>query len=107
MNNTVIKLAKQCPDLTLAIKAGDLLEMVETCIDKTRKELEKVIVELNSEEYYSIEQVSKMLNVSKSTLWAWANKKYLEPVHIGGKRMYRMSDIKRIMETKTNKKLSA
>ena len=33
-----------------------------------------------------------------ATLWRWAKVGYLVPINVGGKRRYRMSDVKRILE---------
>ncbi len=38
--------------------------------------------------------------VGKTTLWRWAKQKYLTPVEIGGKRRYKMSEVKRLLEGK-------
>ena len=96
--NNVIELAKQCPDVTISLKAGELLEMVNYCVSTTRKELEQQITDTNTETYPSVEQVAKILDVDKSTLWRWSKQGYLIPIEVGGKRRYRMSDVKRILE---------
>ena len=94
----VIDLARQYPDVNLTIKAGDLIEAVEYCVNKARTELEQLITDANTETYPSPDQVAKILDVDKSTLWRWRKQGYLLPIEVGGKRRYRMSDIKRILE---------
>ena len=96
--NNVIELAKQCPDVTISLKAGELVEAIDYCVNKTRKELEQQITDANTETYPSVEQVAKILDVDKSTLWRWKKQGYLVPIIVGGKRRYRMSDIKKILE---------
>ncbi|MDR2085810.1 MAG: helix-turn-helix domain-containing protein [Dysgonamonadaceae bacterium] len=96
--NTIIELAKQCPGVNITLKAGDLIEAVEYCVQATRRELEQQIIADNTETYKSPDQVSKILDVDKSTLWRWKKQGYLTPVEIGGKCRYRMSDIKKILE---------
>jgi hypothetical protein len=98
--NNVIELAKQCPDVTISLKAGELLEMVEYCVQSTKKALEQQITDSNTETYPSPEQVSKILNVDKSTLWRWNKSNYLKPIEVGGKRRYKMSDINLILNSK-------
>jgi excisionase family DNA binding protein len=98
MNSNIIELAKQCPDITLSIKAGDLAEAIDYCVNKTRKELEQQITDVNTETYPSVDQVAKMLDVDKSTLWRWNKQGYLKHIEIGGKRRYRMSDVKKKLE---------
>jgi excisionase family DNA binding protein len=98
MLNNIIELAKQVPNLNITITAGELLEGIEYCVSETRKELEQQITDANTETYLSPDQVAKILDVDKSTLWRWAKQKYLVPLSIGGKRRYRMSDVKKILE---------
>jgi hypothetical protein len=90
---------KNTPDLSITIKAGQLLECIDYCINKTRKELEQQITDANTETYPSVERVAKILDVDKSTLWRWRKQNYLVPVEIGGKRRYRMSDIQKILNS--------
>ncbi|GAB6121180.1 helix-turn-helix domain-containing protein [Dysgonomonas termitidis] len=84
--------------LNITINAGQLIEAIDYCVNKTRRELEQQITDANTETYPSIEQVAKILNVDKSTLWRWRKQSYLIPIEIGGKRRYRMSDVKKILE---------
>ena len=94
----LISVAKECPNLNITINAGQLIEVVDYCVNKTRKELEQQITDANTETYPSVDQVAKMLGVDKTTLWRWARKGYLTPIEVGGKRRYKMSDVKRILE---------
>jgi hypothetical protein len=96
--NDLIKLAKECPSLNITVQAGELLEMVNYCVLSTRKELEQQITDANTETYPSPDQVAKILDVDKSTLWRWRKQGYLTPIEVGGKRRYRMSDVKKILE---------
>ena len=91
---------KQYPDLNLTVKAGELIEMVEYCVKATRKDLEQLITDANTETYPSREQTAKIFDVNLSTLHRWKEKGYLVPIEIGGKRRYRMSDVKKILEGK-------
>jgi transcriptional regulator with PAS, ATPase and Fis domain len=94
----LIKLTKECPSLNITVQAGELLEMVEYCVQTTRKELERQITDANTETYPSPDQVAKILDVDKSTLWRWRKHGYLTPLEVGGKRRYRMSDVKKILD---------
>jgi len=98
MYSNVIELAKQCPEIMINVKAGELLEMVQFCVLETKKSLEQQITDANTETYPSPNQVAKILDVDKSTLWRWRKQNYLIPIEVGGKRRYRMSDVKRILE---------
>ncbi|KAA6321069.1 hypothetical protein EZS27_029237 [termite gut metagenome] len=98
IHSNVVELAKQCPDVNITLKAGELIEAIDYCVNRTRKELEQQITDANTESYPSAEQTAKILNVDRSSLWRWAKSGYLTPIEVGGKRRYKMSDIKRILE---------
>ena len=98
IDNNVIQLAKQCPDVIISLKVGELIEAIDYCIQTTRRELEQQITDSNTETYPSPDQVAKILSVNKTTLWRWRKQNYLVPIEIGGKRRHRMSDVKRILE---------
>jgi len=92
------ELVKQCPDVTITLKMGDLVEFGDYLVEKSKKSLEQLVTDANTETYPSPDQVAKILDVDKSTLWRWNKNGYLKPFEIGGKRRYRMSDIKKILE---------
>jgi transcriptional regulator with PAS, ATPase and Fis domain len=98
MIKDLISIAKEYPNLNITVSAGELIEAVEYCVNKTRKDFEQQITDANTETYPSPDQVAKILGVDKSTLWRWRKQGYLVPIEVGGKRRYRMSDIKRILE---------
>ena len=64
------------------------------------KELEQLVTDANTETYLSPDKVAEMLCVSKPTLWRWSKQNYLVPISIGGKKRYRMSDVKRLLGEK-------
>ena len=94
----IIKLAESCPNLNITLKVGEVVEVIDYCINKTRKELEQQITDANTETYPSVAKVAEILDVDKSSLWRWAKQGYLVPIEVGGKRRYRMSDVKRILD---------
>lgn len=101
MTYDLIKLAKECPDITVSIKLNDLLEANNLLIAETKRELEQAIADQEAETYPSRDKVMEILGVSSSTLWRWHKIGYLVPLNVGGKRRrYRMSDVKRILEGK-------
>lgn len=95
--NNIVALAKECPDISITLKAGELIEAIDYCVGKTRKELEQIITDSNTETYPSVDQVAKILSVDRSTLWRWSKQGYLTPMEVGGKRRYRMSDVNKIL----------
>ncbi len=98
MTQNLVELAKQCPGLQVTISLGDLVEANTLLIAEAKQELEQIITDQNTETYPSRSKVMELLDISESTLWRWAQSGYLRPLNIGGKRRYRMSDVKRILE---------
>lgn len=94
----LINLVKECPGVQVTISLSDLIEANTMLIADTKKELEQLITDEKSETYPSREKVMEMLGVSQSTLWRWQKAGYLVPLNVGGKRRYKMSDVKRILE---------
>lgn len=97
-NANLLKLASECPDITVSIKLGDLVEANKLLIAETKRELEQQIQDQNTETYPSREKVMEILDVSASTLWRWDKIGLLKPLPCGGKRRYRMSEVKRLLE---------
>ena len=52
------------------------------------------------EKYLTIKEVAKKLHVDPSTLWSWDKRGYLRKIEVGGKRLYRESDIEAILNRK-------
>ena len=84
------------PSLNVTISGGQLLEAIEEAIRKAKKEFTPE----KSEEYLTISDTCRKLDVDRSTLWRWAKSGYLKPIEIGGKRKYRASDIEKILRGK-------
>jgi hypothetical protein len=101
---SVIDLVKQFPDLNLTVKAVDLIEMIDYCVGRTRTELEQVLTDSSSETYPSRQEVADILDVDLSTLHRWNKMGYLKSIRVGGKCKYRMSDVKKILESDKQQK---
>lgn len=98
MTTNLITLAQQCPDVTIAVKLPELVEFGNILIANVKNELEQTIADQKAETYPSRDKVMEILGVSSATLWRWQKLGYLVPLNVGGKRRYRMSDVKRILE---------
>lgn len=98
MTTNLVALAKECPSLQVTITLGDLMEANTLLIANVKSELEQTIADQNAETYLSRDKVMELLDVCEATLWRWAKNDYLVPLNVGGKRRYRMSDVKRILE---------
>lgn len=96
--NSLIELAQQCPGLQVSMTLGDLVEANRLLIAETRCELEQEIADQRAETYISRNKAMEVLGISSSTLWRWEQLNYLVPFCVGGKKRYRMSDIRRLVE---------
>lgn len=93
LNNII----EQYPDLSITMKVRELKEWAEYIVRLTRQELEEQVTNVKNETYLSRDEVAEMLRVDKSTLWRWNRDNYLVHIEVGGKRVYRMSDVKLIL----------
>lgn len=93
----MFELVDQYPDVNITVKAGELKEWAEYIVRLTHQELELQATNVKNETYLSRDEVAEMLRVDKSTLWRWNRDNYLVHIEVGGKRRYRMSDVKRIL----------
>lgn len=100
--NNMFELVNKYPDLNITIQAGQLKEFAEYIVRLTRQELEKQICDANNETYLSREEAANLLRVDLSTLWRWNKNGYLPHIETGGKRMYSMSEVKRVLGREVN-----
>lgn len=98
MTITLIEAARQCPEMVVSIKLGDLVEANSLLLEQARAQLEQQIADASAETYLSKEKVCELLDVSVTTLWRWEKQNYLVPINFGGKKRYRKSDIDKILE---------
>lgn len=82
----------------LAVTVDDLRKWHRELIDDTKRELEKAVIADKSISLIDAKKVSVMLHVDMSTLWRWEKKGYLKALRIGGKRKYKLSDVKLLIE---------
>lgn len=97
MSSKLLELAKEMPNLKIEVTLADMLAFHKEVMSDTKRELEETVISEKAETYPSPKQVCEILDVDNSTLWRWKNKGYLVPIDVGGKRRYRMSDIKKIL----------
>jgi predicted DNA-binding transcriptional regulator AlpA len=82
----IVELMKQ-GNINVTISMNDLKDFFNELVTKIVPEPK------NEEKYLTRTEASEMLKVDKSTLWRWQKENYLLPIHIGGKIVYKMSDI--------------
>jgi predicted DNA-binding transcriptional regulator AlpA len=51
-----------------------------------------------TEQYLTTDETAQRLGVTTNTLWRWDKTKYLCPVRVGRRPVYRLSDITKLME---------
>ena len=82
------------------IRHDDLVDFANLIIKKTKEEDSRQRKTDASSEFFTRTEVKKLLHVCDSTLTKWAAKKYLVPVRVGGKTMFRKDDVHRILSKK-------
>lgn len=85
-------------NVSITIGTNDLLQNSNHLIRSTKEELESTILAKKNETYVTTDEASKQLHVDRSTLWRWAKTGYLMPIEVGGKRLYKQSDINTILD---------
>jgi len=88
-------------DTTFNLKASDLLNFGDKLVNDMALLLEQRKTEQNKpEQLLNRGEVCEIFNVCKTTLWNWEKKGTLKPQRIGGKVVYRRSDIQQALENK-------
>lgn len=90
-------LVQSNPNVSITIRIDDLIRFGNHLISSAKKEWEATIMTKSEEVYRTPTETSRILHVDKSTLWRWSKTGYLLPVEVGGKRLYKQSDIDAIL----------
>jgi hypothetical protein len=93
----ILNLLTSDANFNITIQKADLLDFANFMISKTKTELEAEVIAKNSERYVPRLEACQVLQVDQSTLFRWAKRGYLVPMEVGGKRVYKMSDLTRIL----------
>ena len=103
MGVNIIELATQCPDITISIKASDLLEagriFKEEIIDELKANQDERPVP-SSDQLLSREETMEKFRISSATIWRWKKCGYLVPIKVGSMDRYRLSDINALLAKK-------
>lgn len=87
------------PELAKSVRfeilGSDLLEYTDEMMRRA-VESEKNH-EILTEEYLTPEEMAKTLRISLVTLWSWDKKGITIPLRIGNKKLYRRSDLEKIL----------
>jgi len=93
----ILNLLKSDSNVNITIQKSDLLDFAKFLITETKNDLEAVIIADKADFNVPRLEACEMLKVDQSTLFRWAKRGYLMPVEVGGKRLYKMSDLKRVL----------
>lgn len=84
-------------EVTVTVKSADLKEFAEHLVRKTIDGFKQSVIKPDTS-YLTADEVMKELKVNRSTLWRWNKIGYLCHVEVGGKRLYKNSDIDLILQ---------
>jgi hypothetical protein len=95
-----LKFLQENPDLaksiTIEVSGSDLMAFGKFLHDSAMEEASKLLPD-GKEEYLTPQQFSDILHISMVTLWTWDKKGITSPLHIGNRKLYRRSDLEKIM----------
>ncbi len=94
---SIQEIIKSGANVSITVGTSDLLQFADHLIRHTKEELESSLLAKKQEKYLRPKEASKQLDVDISTLWRWAKNGYLVPIEVGGKRLYKQSDIDTIL----------
>lgn len=83
------------PKVSYNIRHEDLMDFADRIIRKVKEEERKQVSDETG--LLTRAEVKTLFHVCDSTITKWAAKKYLVPVRVGGKTMFRKDDIQRII----------
>ena len=103
--NKIQKILESGSNTLLLINATDLREFFnefkKTLADSEKKNADTRSIE-DKKNYFTAQEVCRMLSVSMPTLWRWANAGYLLPIMMGTggrkKRLFKKSDVDQILK---------
>ena len=93
----IAELLKTESNFNITIQKSDLIDFAIFLIKNTRTELEAEDIAQQNESYLTRLETADFLKVDQATLWRWAKRGYLMPIEMGGRRLYRKSDLLRIL----------
>lgn len=80
------------------IKHEDLMDFADRIIRKVKEEERKLQQAAAETGLLTRDEVKELFHVCDSTITKWGAKKYLVPVRVGGKTMFRKDDVQRIID---------
>lgn len=91
------KLLNSCPNIIFQVSGKDLKSFAQTILEGAKQiAMQEAEAAKTTDQLMTIDEASKLLDVSKMTLHRWDQNGILKKVWIGGKRRYRKSDIEQL-----------
>ncbi len=88
-------------NISITITIKELKEFADYLLQQSKDDIERLILETKQpKEYLTPNETVKLLHVSRSTLYHWNKNGYLRVIEVGGRRLYRQSDIDTILNRK-------
>lgn len=97
-NSLLLEIVRTAPGTILQINAGELEVFAEEIVRGVIEALDNANAKRKDVELLTIDEVAKMLKVSKMTLHRWDKNGILKKIDVGGRRRYRRSDVEAITE---------
>jgi len=73
-------------------------DLIKLTVEQTTAKLLAELDHSNQDTYLSVKTVCDKFSINKSTLYRWTKEEYV-PVHkVGGRRLYRLDEIKSIID---------
>lgn len=99
MGNIELPSMAKSSTVCYAVSHDDLIDFANAIIKKTQEAAEQESASQDiQEEYLTRKEVMSIMKRCDSTMTKWARTGYLEPVRIGGKYLYRKSDVEKLMK---------
>ena len=99
--NELKQLAREYPEVSITIKATDLVafgeQLVADTMAKAREEEAARIKAAEEEELITDADACSLFGISKQTLWRWRKRGYITGVSVGGRIKYRKKECQRIL----------
>ena len=90
----IIDLLGYGEQVSITISPRQLEEFALSIIAKVKEEQQR---EQQPESYMTPDEVARVFNVTKNTLWRWDRLNYLKPVRCGRRLHYKRSDIENLL----------
>ena len=83
--------------INITVGLLELNDFARFVVSETKNKLEAELLAAKAETYLTRLETCEFLNVNQSSLWRWQQRDYLIPIELGGRRLYKMSDLQRIL----------